>query len=187
MNSSPLSRTYRSHPVAAAPLPGVIGKCRLCTSKLSGDATPTSLAQGICGTCEATRPEQFKLGEPVASAGGASAPARNFTAADKALIRRIGASLPSSQLLAVLNDRLAADLGPDASPYTLEQLQQEFQDLPSSQGDDWASLRHTLTRARRAGTLDLINAQAIGDFAVVFALSPAQVLRLKDALLSTAR
>ena len=45
-------------------------------------------------------------------------------------------------------------------------------------------LRKLLAQARAAGTLDLITDQIIGDFAVVFLLTPNQVIRLKDVLLN---
>jgi hypothetical protein len=41
-----------------------------------------------------------------------------------------------------------------------------------------------LAQARKDGTLELITAQIIADFAVVFSLTPNQVIRLKDVLLS---
>jgi hypothetical protein len=50
----------------------------------------------------------------------------------------------------------------------------------------WAGLRKLLTQAKRAGTLDQIDEQVISDFAVVFSLSPKQLMRLKDILLHPA-
>lgn len=111
---------------------------------------------------------------------------RPFTAADRALIRRVHGYMPAAQLLEVLNERLHADLGPDEAPYTMEQLHAEIGELAGDApegGHDWASLRKLLAKARRDGVLDGITRQLIDDFAVVFSLSAAQVLRLQDVLL----
>jgi len=51
-------------------------------------------------------------------------------------------------------------------------------------GSGWAALRKSLAHAKAAGTIDLITEQIITDFAVVFLLSPNQVIRLQDVLLS---
>ena len=50
--------------------------------------------------------------------------------------------------------------------------------------NDWAGLRKLLAQAKKAGTLALITDEVITDFAVVFQLTPNQVIRLKDVLLS---
>jgi hypothetical protein len=90
------------------------------------------------------------------------------------------------QLLDVLNERLICDLGPDAAPYTMEQLHLEIGSVAVAVPDggyDWASLRKLLDRARRAGTLDVISEQVINDFAVVFSLNHKQLVVLKDIVL----
>src|SRR5574341_31048 len=51
---------------------------------------------------------------------------RPFSAAEKALIRKVHGYMPAQQLLEVLNERLAADLGPDETPHTMEQLYAEI-------------------------------------------------------------
>ena len=130
-----------------------------------------------CGSCKA-RPDAHASSKPHA--------ARAFAEADRSLIRKIHGYMPRLQLLGILNDRLRADIGPDAQPYTIEQLHAEIAALPGAKpgGDHgWAGLRKLLAQARRAGTLDRINEQVINDFAVVFSLSPKHLMRLKDILL----
>lgn len=112
---------------------------------------------------------------------------RAFTAPDKALIRKMAAHLPSRQLLELLNDRLVADLGPDAPRYTEAMLADEMRLLPSAdavKSGDWGGLRRVLATARRSGVLATITEQVIDDFAVIFSLSPAQALRLRDTVQS---
>lgn len=156
-------------------------KCRLCRCLLDPDRAEDDLRLAVCGECR-TRPEARRLGALPASA---AAGAREFTAADKSLIRSVQGYMPPRQLLGILNERLVADLGPDAEPYTMEQLHAELQTAPGSAGaGDWASLRKLLAQARRQGVLEAVTPQLIDDFAVVFSLSPAQVLRLKDVVLS---
>ena len=110
---------------------------------------------------------------------------RPFSAAEKALIRKVHGYMPTQQLLELLNERLAADLGPDEPPHTMEQLYAEIGDAEGSPegGHDWSSLRKLLAKARRDRVLEQVTRQIIDDFAVVFSLSPAQVLRLQDVLL----
>lgn len=109
-----------------------------------------------------------------------------FTAADRALIRNVHAYMPGDTLLAALNERLLADRGGAAVPYTMEQLHDEIRDTPSTPkgGHDWATLRKLLASARKNGVLTGITRQVIDDFAVVYSLSSAQVVRLKDVILS---
>ncbi len=127
-------------------------------------------------------------------AGGGNAPSqsdatpkpRAFTAADKALIRKLHGFMPPSQLLGVLNDRLVADLGQKAVRYTVEHLHAEIGEVASTApdgGHDFAALRKIIAAARRDGTLADITEQVIDDFAVVFSLNTRQVLRLKDIIL----
>ena len=111
---------------------------------------------------------------------------RPFTAADKSLIAKVHGYMPAQQLLELLNERLAADRGPEEPQYTMEQLRAEIgaASAPDAAGEhDWASLRALLAAARRRGVLKTITRQVIEDFAVVYSLSPAQVLRLQDVLL----
>lgn len=110
---------------------------------------------------------------------------RAFTPSDKALIRRVHGYMPAQQLLEVLNERLACDLGPDETPYEMEQLYTEIgeTDVAPAGGHDWSSLRKLLAKAKRDKVLDGITRQVIDDFAVVFSLTSAQVLRLQDVLL----
>lgn len=110
---------------------------------------------------------------------------RSFTVAEKALIRKVHGYMPAQQLLELLNERLAADLGPDETPHSMEQLYAEIgeADAAPAGGHDWSSLRKLVAKARRDGVLRAVSRQLIDDFAVVFSLSPAQVLRLHDVLL----
>src|SRR3546814_14942151 len=91
--------------------------------------------------------------------------------------------MPHAQRLAILNERLMCDLGPDAAQYTLDQLStqigDQIQTAPAG-GNDWGSLRKMLGKASRAGLLDLIDDQVITDYAVVYSLNARQVLTQKD-------
>jgi len=112
--------------------------------------------------------------------------ARDFTASDKALIRRVHAYMNPLQLLGILNTRLTCDAGDNVVLYSIDQLRTEIASVSSAvpaDGNDWGSLRKMLAKARRAGVLDTINEQVINDFAVVFSLNQKQVLTLKDIVL----
>ena len=151
-------------------------RCRACGIALDGDPE-ADRSRPACGTCK-TRPE--------AHGNGQAANARAFTDADRSLIRRLHGLLPATQLLAILNERLRADLGSDAATYSPEQLHAEIASLPGAKPaaeQGWAGLRKLLTHARRNGTLAQITEPLINDFAVVFSLSPRQLMRLKDILL----
>lgn len=112
---------------------------------------------------------------------------RDFTPADKALIRRVHGYMPPLQLLGILNGRLAGDVGAGALLYTMDQLKAEIASATAPGavvGNDWGALRKLLAKARREGILDLINEQVINDFAVVYSLNQKQVMTLKDILLN---
>ncbi len=166
---------------------GAILKCRICGCKLdAGEGDDAE--RGVCASC-GRRPEARRLGPPTRPNAGAApvpASARDFTPAERSLIQRMHAVMPLPQLLAILNERLAADLGPDAAPYTIEQLQAVVAgwSVPGTLGpNDWAATRKFLANARRQGILDRIDDSVINAFAVVFQLAPKQVLLLKDAVL----
>lgn len=109
-----------------------------------------------------------------------------FTPADKALIHKVHGYMPAQHLLDLLNERLAADRGPDETPHSMEQLYAEIgttQDVEHVGEHDWSSLRKLVSGAKRSGVLDLVTRQVIDDFAVVFSLSARQVLQLHDVLL----
>jgi hypothetical protein len=159
-------------------------KCRLCTVRLHRGNHLDDFVRQICGDCR-QHPAAKRLGAV------ATPPPRNdgappdFTPAERSLIKRVGALMPSAQLLALLNERLQADGTPDAGLHTAEQLQAEMQSTPTPSGNtDWSSMRKLLAQARREGVLNRITIQTIDDFAVVYALSSAQVLRLKDVVLN---
>lgn len=112
---------------------------------------------------------------------------REFTASDKALIRRVHGYMNHLQLLGVLNERLVSDVGGEAVLYTIDQLKAEIDGVASAvpaSGNDWGTLRKLLAKARRDGVLGLINEQVINDFAVVYSLNQKQVMTLKDILLT---
>jgi len=120
------------------------------------------------------------------SAGSPQQKQRDFTAAEKALIRRVHGYMPPLQLLGIINGRLAGDVGTGAVLYTMDQLKAEIASVTAPgavDGSDWGALRKLLTKARREGILDLINEQVINDFAVVYSLNQKQVMTLKDILL----
>lgn len=165
------------------------GKCRLCGCSL-GNPNDVIRMQ-VCSDCR-HRPEARRLGPPPV---GAHAGARAFTPADQALIRSMHRRMPAASLLQLLNARLEADLGPDAPRYSLDQLKTHLEqalgpaaDEPTElPPDDWGALRKLLREAGRKGVLQRIDAQVIDDFAVIFGLSAAQVLHLKDVLLENGR
>ena len=166
-------------------------KCRLCRCKLESGGDH-DFSRELCGSCK-LRPEARRLGivGPLSPArvegiNRASKSAPSFTAAEKALIQKVHGYMPAQQLLGVLNERLACNLGPDAVLYTMDQLYAEIGDASGAVpdgGHDWASLRKLLARAQEAGVLDAITEQVINDFAVVFSLNQKQVLVLKDIIL----
>lgn len=171
-------------------------RCRLCTCILGAEVDDDA-AHVLCGACK-RRPEARRLGmgQPGASPPldvhaaaiprAPSASAREFTEAERALIRKTHGFMPAQQLLALLNERLACDLGPDATPYSMEQLHAQigtFTATPASGGHGWAAQRKLIAQARRSGLLAIITEQVIDDFAVVFSLNPKQVLYLRDTLL----
>ena len=166
-------------------------KCRLCTCALDHDEDD-DFELRICGNCK-DRPEARRLGIGLAPLQprrphvvGLPTAARDFTPAEKALIARVHAFMPATQLLELLNERLICDLGLDAARYTMDLLQREIgQASPAAPGGDldWAGLRKLLAQARRSGVLAKVNEQVIDDFAVVWSLNPKQVMSLKDVLL----
>src|SRR3546814_19420416 len=96
--------------------------------------------------------------------------------------------MPHAQLLAILNERLMCDLGPDAAQYTLDQLSAQIGDpiqAAPAGGHDWGSLRKMLGKASRDGLLDLIYEQVINDFVVVYSLNAKKVFNLKDIFLKS--
>lgn len=113
----------------------------------------------------------------------AAKPPAAFTPAEKSLIRKVAGYMPAAQLLEILNERLEAD-GAGAAPHTMEQLHAEIGTAAAAPGaQDWSSLRKLVAKARRDGVLELVTRQLIDDFAVVYSLTPGQVLRLQDVLL----
>jgi hypothetical protein len=165
--------------------------CGLCGCNIAGDPE-ADLNSQLCGSCK-NRPEAKRLGGPAPGNPEKGIhvmhglhSARQFTEAEKALVRKIHGYVPPQQLLGILNERLKGDLGPNVSPYTTEQLHAEIAAIGGSvanKGNDWAGLRKLLAQADRNGTLRLVTEQVIGDFAVIFSLSPKQLMRLKDILL----
>jgi hypothetical protein len=124
---------------------------------------------------------------PPADPKRASRPlARKFTEADKEMIRKLSSLVPAQKLLEILNDRLVADLGSNVVRHTLQDLQAELgaDGAVTAGGHNWPELRQVLERSRRAGTLAKVTTQVIDDYAVIFSLSPKQVLVLKDILLA---
>lgn len=151
-------------------------RCRICGCSLQSDPDADGNIPA-CSSCK-VRPEAQRLRNPQ--------PSRTFTEAERSLIRKVHGYLPPLQLLGILNDRLRSDLGLDAQPYTIEQLHAEISTLPGAKtgvNHGWAGLRKLLAQAKDAGTLEQINEQVINDFAVVFSLSPKELMRVKDILL----
>lgn len=173
---------------AVSPATAAVPRCTLCSCKIflgTGD----DLARGLCRDCKA-RPEAPRGPgnghKPAAVAPGPRAlvvppQPRAFNAAEKALVRSLH-QLPAAQLLDILNGRAAAE--PNHVPFTLAQLQAELETLleRTAAADDWSSLRQLIARARRSGLLATITLQLVDDFSVVFRLSPAQHMRLRDVI-----
>lgn len=162
----------------------VTTRCRLCTVRLHRGNHLDDFVRQICGDCR-QHPAAKRLGAVTAQAPRTDGARPDFTPAERSLIKRVGALMPSAQLLALLNERLQADGTPEHGLHTAEQLQTEMQATPAPAGStDWPFMRKLLAQARRAGVLSRITIQTIDDFAVVYALSSAQVLRLKDVVLN---
>ena len=169
-----------------APRQAALPQCRFCGHGINGDPN-AELATLTCGPC---RERQNRLTPQKAQASPPRA-ARTFTSGDRSLISKIHGYMPPMQLLGILNDRLRSDLGANVQPYGMGQLDAEIAALRASKtgGDGsrnetgWAGMRKLLAQARHEGTLDRINEQVVGDFAVVFSLSPKQLIQLKEILL----
>lgn len=169
-------------------LASVVAKCRGCKSRLDPSGSD-DITMGVCSSCK-VHPElrHILATSPVrgSNVGSRQTTAREITPAEKALIRKVHGYMPAEQLLGILNERMASDLGVDYIPYTMEQLYAEIGDaagtVPSG-GHDWPSLRKLLARARRSGVLTSVTEQVIDDFAVVYSLNMRQVLTLKDIVL----
>lgn len=105
--------------------------------------------------------------------------------AERVLIRKVHAILPTADLLELLNARRIADRGDAAIALSLEQLQRTLATLAKpAREPGWSGLRKLIEDARSAGVLAAIHSQVIDDFAVVFALNARQVVTLKDSLLN---
>jgi len=170
------------------PAGSVALRCRLCGCLL-GAEDDDDPALELCVSCKA-RPEARRLGLPAAPLASprpsTRRPAREFTEAERALIRKVHGFMPMQHLLALLNERLACDLGPDATPYSMDQLHAAIGSAAAaaaSSAQGWAAQRKLIAQARKAGVLGAVSEQLIDDFAVVFSLNPKQVLGLRDTLL----
>jgi hypothetical protein len=176
---------------AAQPVP----RCKLCSCKLVvgvGD----ELDRRLCRDCK-TRPmpgpssngnghrptaEAANAPATMAAASAPSLPPRPFGPADKAIIKSLH-HLPAAQLLELLNARHIDD---GCAPFTMEQLYEEWKAAEADQArsGEWASLRRVISAARRSGLLATITPQLVDDFAVVFSLSPAQHMHVRDVMRS---
>jgi hypothetical protein len=171
-------------------------RCRLCTVVL-GAEPEDDIELLLCASCK-DRPEARRLNlglvasaprRPHVAAEQAKtgpAPARDFTDAERSLIKRMGAVLPREQLLELLNERLTLDLGPDAPRYTIEMLERQVgagAGAAASQAQTWSTLRKLIAQARQSGALRRVNEQLIHDFAVVYSISPKQLITLREILL----
>lgn len=162
-------------------------RCRLCECRLDatrGDFVTTHL----CRECS-TRPEAREFPSVIRSGAAqrtplTKVPVREFAAPDKALIRAVHAYMPINHLLDTINARLAAH-DPASPPFTLAHLESEIRALRAAttgagSSGDWVMLRRHIADARASGVLAQITPQLVQDFAVVFSLAPAQLVRLKD-------
>lgn len=180
----------------SAAVPGaalaVYTDCRLCGSRLFYNREHVGrrddMNHGVCAECQG-RPEarRFMGPTPAPIARTSAAPPakprvpRAFNAAERALIKSLR-QLPAEQLLDILNGRAAAE--PNHVPFTRTQLVEELEKHleAAAAGGEWASLRKLVGQARRSGLLVTVTLQVVDDFAVVFGLSPAQHMRLRDVI-----
>ena len=161
--------------------PRVHTRCRLCKIILGLDDDTT---RGLCLDCQ-TRPEAIAgKARPPAKPASAPPPAPAFSIAERSLIRSVASFMPTLDLLRVINERRAADLGPGAVPHAIEQLDAAIRELTTAKetGTDWSGLRRLLGQARRSGVLTSITPQLVDDFATVFQLAPAQLMHLRDVI-----
>lgn len=152
-----------SMPVMPTPAPGSVRQHLIDDSRPSGRA-----ALAVVPTKQGQKP-------------------REFTASDKALIRKVHGYMATLQLLGILNERLVCDVGDEAALYTIDQLKAEIASVTTAvpaSSNDWGTLRKLLAKARRDGVLNLIDEQVINDFAVVYSLNQKAVISLKDVLLN---
>lgn len=169
-----------TRPAALSRMP----RCRLCTIILGtdpGDDVERQLCVDHANDPRAKHPRPVAV--PSAGLSPAKAP-RPFTPADRSLIRNTHGYMPTTELLRILNERLHADVGPDVPDYTVEQLHAELRAIavPTDGASSWAGLRQVLAAARRSGVLSSLTPQVLEDFAVVYQLSPAQLMTLRDVV-----
>lgn len=105
--------------------------------------------------------------------------------AERALICQLSGYMEPVALLALLNSRRKADQGDNAPLVTMDALRAESlrdatAEAATPQG--WGALRRLISDARRSGLLAKVRRSNLEDFAVVFSLTPAQVLQMKDVL-----
>jgi hypothetical protein len=172
--------------VAVAQKPAALrrGKrCQECNDLLDPES-PDDFDNLICTGCQPARRAGNVEALPGVDWQSPRKPAREFTPADKSLIKSVHRNMANEKLLERLNERLLADLGPGASPYTPEQLLREIASLPGADdlARDFSMLRRLLNVARADGTLDEITPQTVDDFAVVFSLNERQLQHLKEVL-----
>ena len=151
-----------------------VSRCRLCNCALSPDIGDDPVHR-LCGSCK-SHPKAAKF---LKDAGPAP---RDFTTADRSLISSLGTTIPPRQLLDVLNARMHADLGTNASDYTLDQLEKALGTRRKPQEIDRAGMRRLLIEAARIGLLDRITSEVIEDFGVIFSLTPGQLTHVRDAI-----
>jgi hypothetical protein len=123
-------------------------------------------------------PEGDTSEAPLSSGGS-----REFSPAEKSLIRGVHGHMTTQRLLDLLNDRLATSYGAKATLHTMESLYAEISKLSLIAVDgqhDRASMRKLVQKARASGLLARVDEQLIDDFAVIFSLNARQVLLLKD-------
>jgi len=182
---SPVPQPVSRPRIDAAPLP--IGElCALCRCRLT---SPYNIDRGLCGSCQ-ERPEAKTLPRdaigralPRPRAVVAAPVPRAFTVAETSLIRALSPHVPVGELLRILNDRRAADLGADAVDVEVDQLHAAIRQVTApAEETDWAGQRKLLAHARASGLLASITDQTLTDFSVAFQLTPAQAMRLRDVI-----
>ena len=115
----------------------------------------------------------------------ASHEGKPLTGAELALVRSIGNRIGARQLTELINARRRADKSAGAALLDEEDVVFAMAQRPlqAPAGDGWAQTRKLLAKARRDGTLELVNEELIDAFAIVFSLNARQVMQLKDIVL----
>jgi len=175
-----------------------LSRCIDCSVLRPANATDWS-AQGLCPECQSRRRDvaKFKVTTSPTRNGDQNSrtsragvnpkphPAADITHAEKSLITNLKDTLSEQRLLSLLNQRRAANAHPAFPALTVADMRHHLgtadcDSRGAQPGADWASKRQLLQRARASGLMGKITKQIVLDFAVVFSLTQAQLIRLTE-------